>query len=132
MAGLSSEIRQHISFLGVRKDMASLYAAADVFLLCSDNEGMPNVIMESMLMGLPVVCTNVGAIPDLVQDNVTGFIHAVGDIDGMAHDVVRLLKDHDLRQAFADAGREHIAEFSMEKLADRAVAAYMKQLNIQA
>jgi glycosyltransferase involved in cell wall biosynthesis len=108
-----------------REDVFEILHASDVFLLTSAYEGMPNVIMEAMFAGVPVVATRVGGVPDLIQDGVHGFLHDVGDITGMARSLTRVLTDPALRRRMGNAGRERIlSEFTVEHLADRVTQVY--------
>jgi glycosyltransferase involved in cell wall biosynthesis len=114
--------------LGRREDVFEILNCSDVFLLTSAHEGMPNVIMEAMLAGLPVVATRVGGVPDLIKDGVHGYLHDIGDIAGMARSLERLLADPDLRQKMGNAGREKILkEFTINHLVDRITRAYAAQ-----
>lgn len=114
--------------LGQRENVYEILKDADVFLLTSAREGMPNVIMEAMLAGLPVVATSVGGVPELVEDGVHGYLHEVGDITGMANSLARLLADPALRQKMGRAGREKILKgFTINHLVDRVTRAYAKQ-----
>lgn len=119
----------HIHLLGVQSDVAALMLSADVFLLPSRVEGFPNAIMEAMALGLPVVASNVGGIPDLVRHGEDGFLHDATDVDGMAQSVLTLMADADLRARFGEAGRQRIEEeFSLQKLGDRALRRYAELL----
>ena len=62
-----------ITFLGWRDDPQNVLAASDALMLTSDNEGTPLSLIQAALMGLPVVATRVGSVPDVVQDGVTGW-----------------------------------------------------------
>ena len=115
----------HVHLLGVRNDVASLLARADIFLLPSRVESFPISIMEAMSMGLPVVASNVGGIPDLVRHGEDGFLHDAADLEGMARSVVALLDDAALRERLGANGRQRVVEeFSLEKLGDRALERY--------
>jgi len=115
--------------LGRREDAFSILKASDVFLLTSAYEGMPNVIMEAMFAGIPVVATRVGGVLDLIQDGVQGFLHDVGDVDGMAASLAKILSDPELGRRMGRACRERIlAEFTVAHLADRVTKAYSEQL----
>lgn len=120
-AGL--EGRVHL--LGVRTDVAALLSAADVFLLPSRLEGFPNAVMEAMALGVPVVASDVGGIPDLVCHGEHGFLHSPDDTDDMAASVLRLLGDAPLRERLGAAGRQRILQdFTLKKLGDRVVQRY--------
>lgn len=90
-----------------------------------DQEGIPNVVKEAMAMGIPVVSTSHGGIPELVEDGVSGFLVSERDADALA-DRLRYLIDHpDKWDEMGYAGRKHIeADFDIEKLNDQLVALY--------
>lgn len=90
-----------------------------------DQEGIPNVIKEAMAMGIPVVSTSHGGIPELVEDGISGFLVPERDTDALA-DRIRYLIDHpDKWDEMGYAGRKHIeADFDIEKLNDQLVALY--------
>jgi glycosyltransferase involved in cell wall biosynthesis len=82
---------------GWRSDTETVYAAADVVLLTSDNEGMPVSLIEAGLAGVPMVATNVGSVGEVVQDGVTGLLGPC-DADELALRVARLLIDEPMRR----------------------------------
>lgn len=91
------------------------YRRADLFALgCEvapngDRDGIPNVFLESMAMGVPVVATRVSAIPELVEDNETGLLVSPGNPVQMAEAMSRLLTDTDLRRRIVAAAKQRIA-----------------------
>jgi len=112
--GLVPEV---VEFRGSVSDTAPLYRQADIFVLTSDWEGMPNVILEAMASGLPVVATGVGGVPEIVRHGETGFLVDPGDEGGMVDAILTLIKDRDLRLQFGRAGREFVlAHHSLDKL----------------
>lgn len=119
----------HVHLLGARKDVAALFSCADAFLLPSRFEGFPNVLMEAMAAGLPVVASHVGGVPDLVRHGEDGFLHQVGDVEAMAESVVALFADAALRRRLGHAARQRVLEeFSLQKLGDRTVRRYEELL----
>jgi glycosyltransferase involved in cell wall biosynthesis len=90
--------------LGWRADVETVYAAADVVILTSDNEGMPVSLIEAALAGVPVVATRVGSVAEVVEDGVTGLLAAPA-CDELAGHVVRLLNDAPLRARMGCAAR---------------------------
>jgi len=100
----------NVRFLGVRADVPTLMAAADIFVLTSDTEGIPAVVLEAGLQRLPVVATNVGAIPDCVSDGETGFLVAPGAPEGVADAIRVLLEDPDRARAMGDNGYTYVSE----------------------
>jgi glycosyltransferase involved in cell wall biosynthesis len=85
-----------MSLLGWRADVETIYAAADLILLTSDNEGMPVSLIEAALAGVPAVSTNVGSVAEVVQHNATGLLTQC-DAGALARGVVQLLRDNALR-----------------------------------
>jgi glycosyltransferase involved in cell wall biosynthesis len=79
-----------VHFTGARTDVESLLAAFDLFALTSESEGLPLVLLEAMAMGLPVLATAVGGVPDLVEDGTTGFLVASGDRVALTTQLIQL------------------------------------------
>ncbi len=93
---------------------------ADVVVLPSFTEGLPNVALEASAAGVPVVATAVGGTPELVADGESGFLVPSGQPDVIAERVSRLLADEPLRKRLGTAGRERMRrEFSFEAQAER-------------
>ena len=86
----------------------SYYAEAHVFVLPSFAEGVPVVLMEAMAMGLPVVTTRVGGIPELVEHGESGFIIPPGRVDSLVDALTHLARDSQLRQRMGARGRARI------------------------
>jgi len=99
--GISSRCR----FLGWQGDMPSVYAAADVVVLTSRNEGSPVSIMEAMASGRPVVATAVGGVPDVVRPGTTGILVPPDDAAALATATRSLLLDPLIRERFGVAAR---------------------------
>ena len=85
-----------VRFLGWRADVETVYAASDLVVLTSDNEGMPVSLIEASLAGRPCVTTRVGSAPEVVIDGETGFVTDV-HVAALADAVDRLLGDEALR-----------------------------------
>lgn len=96
---------QDVRFLGWRSDIETVYSAADVVILTSDNEGMPVSLIEAGLMGRPAVTTDVGSAGEVVADGVTGYVVPTSS-DALAEAVGRLLADDELRTRMGNAARE--------------------------
>ncbi|MBX5476307.1 MAG: N-acetyl-alpha-D-glucosaminyl L-malate synthase BshA [Clostridia bacterium] len=107
-------VREHVRFLGATADVSPYLSVADVFVLTSESEGCSLAVLEAMASEVPVVATNVGGLPETVEHGRTGFLHAVGDVQGMVESCLRLA-DPDLRRTFGDAARERVrASFSAD------------------
>ncbi len=99
-----------VLFAGFRADVPDVLAAADVFVLSSDDEGLPMVVIEAMAAGRPVVATRVGAVEDLVEDGVTGCIVPRRDPTALAEALSGLLRDAAAARAMGEAGRARVRE----------------------
>lgn len=102
----SRQLTAHVHFLGLRKDVARLVPAADVFLLTSISEGIPLTLIEAMAAGLPVVSTSVGGVPEVVLDRQTGLLAPAGDDSALAEHILSLTTDAAARQRMGQAGRQ--------------------------
>jgi glycosyltransferase involved in cell wall biosynthesis len=106
-----------------RADLAGIYADADIFAYPSQEEGMPNAVMEAMAASLPVIGTRTRGSDEVIVDGTTGMLVEYGDIPALAVAVSQLLSDRDLRQRLGAAGRARVeASFSWRATA----AAYLE------
>lgn len=106
---------------------AHLLIAPSVTAADGDEEGIPNVVKEAMAMGLPVIGTRHGGIPELIEDGVSGVLVPERDADALADAVVRLIQQPEKRAALAQAGRRRIeAEFDIERLTDELIQSYLR------
>ena len=116
---------KNIRMLGRIEDMRPVYHAGNVLLSTSSMEGFPNGISEAMLCGLPVVATAVGATAQLISDEANGYLHEVGDIEGMAQSLLCLLEDSSLASEKGQSARNHVLNnFSTARLVDHELALY--------
>jgi glycosyltransferase involved in cell wall biosynthesis len=133
--GLTSVTR----WLGTRPHHVVLehYRAADLFVLgCEvaangDRDGIPNVLIESMAMGVPVVATDISAIPELVQNEKTGLLAPPGQPGKLAEAMQRMLIDAELRNRLTAAAREHVLrEFDNGTLVRDLAEIYRKHIGM--
>ncbi|MFH0729393.1 MAG: glycosyltransferase [Pseudomonadota bacterium] len=101
----------NIFFLGNRSDAPKLFAALDVFVLTSLNEGISNTILEAMANALPVVATDVGGTPEIVDDGKTGTLVFPKDIESIAGGLKKYLGHPALGWRHGRAGREKVTEY---------------------
>lgn len=126
--GLSEE---KFIFLGRRDDVPSILRKADIFMLTSDHEGFPNVLLEAMAAMLPVITTPAGDSGKIVQDGLTGNVVHYDDTNELANCLIRLARSKKLRQKMGQAGRERVEQvYGADELTDNILSIY-KQIAIQ-
>jgi glycosyltransferase involved in cell wall biosynthesis len=111
------QLKEHVMFLGFRKDIPELLAMIDLFVLSSFTEGISLTLLEAMASGKPVVATMAGGNPEVVVDRQTGYLVPAGDESSMAEALIHLLCDPKQREGMGIAGRERVIQyFSMENM----------------
>jgi glycosyltransferase involved in cell wall biosynthesis len=109
--------RDVVRFLGFRHDVPTLMAAADLFVLPSVAEAFGLVLAEALYLGVPVVATRVGGIPEIVDDGIDGVLVPPADSGVLAEAIAGLLRDPERRRRLAGAGREKVvARFRFENM----------------
>lgn len=99
-----------VTFLGWRKDIDLIFAASDIAILTSDNEGIPLTLIQAAQAGLPIVAPAVGSISDIVEDGVTGLL-SVPSASAMAASLSTLINSENLREKMGAAGKLRALEF---------------------
>ena len=131
-ASLEQQIRarglaKHVILAGFREDVLSLTKSADVFVMSSVTEGLGSTVLDAMAMGLAVVGTRAGGIPEAVTHGVTGTLVPAGHADALAEAIVALLVDAAARTRMGEAGRSRVrAEFGVDRLVEGTLAAYQR------
>jgi glycosyltransferase involved in cell wall biosynthesis len=114
------DLQDVVTLLGRRDDIANLMSISTVLLLTSSFEGMPNVVMEAQLCGLPVVASRVGGVPDCMINGETGYIVDVDDYAGFGDRCVQVLSSPVLRARLGRRGAQHMREqFSIAAMCER-------------
>jgi glycosyltransferase involved in cell wall biosynthesis len=109
-----------VTFVGYRRDIANLMAAADLLVLPSVAEAFGLVLAEALYLGTPVVATRVGGIPEIVADGVDGILVPPADTAALIEAIAGLLADPDKLQRMRAAGRARMLErFSFETMMAR-------------
>ena len=118
-------IEDCVEFMGFQRDALRIAIGWDVFVLASTHETFGLALAEAMSQGVPVVASNVGGIPEIVDGQTTGFLAEVGDADDFADKICRLLADRELAGRMAQAGREFVrASFSAERMVSETESLY--------
>ncbi len=103
-------LEQRVQFLGRREDVPALLAAADLHVLCSNHEGMPNAVLEAMAAGRPVISTDVGGVPEIVRPGIDGLLIRPGDQVALTSAIGQLLRQPAQAAAMARQAREQIGQ----------------------
>jgi N-acetyl-alpha-D-glucosaminyl L-malate synthase BshA len=103
-------ITDRVVFLGKQDSVAEIMACADLLLLPSQSESFGLVALEAMASGVPVVSSNAGGLPEVVDDGETGFMAPVGDVEAMAEGAIRILRDGATWRRFSEAARRSAVE----------------------
>lgn len=108
-------ISQSVEFLGSVNPVGSILAQLDLFLLPSETESFGLAALEAMACGVPVISSNAGGLPEVIEDNVSGLLIEVGDYHGIAKSAIELLKDESRRKAMGIAARKRAVEMFPEE-----------------
>jgi len=108
---------------GFRDDVPEIVAGSDVLILPSSVEGFGYVLVEAMAAAVPVVASNASSIPEIVQDDVNGYLHPVGDAPAISAAIDRLLASPEKARAMGERGRGTVRErFGIERMVDEVAA----------
>jgi glycosyltransferase involved in cell wall biosynthesis len=127
----TSGMEPYFIFAGYRTQVPRLLRALDIFVLSTNYEGLPLVILEAMACAKPVVATAVDGVPEVVRHRETGLLHAPGDSVALANDLLELLHNPDRAAALGVAGRRLVeAEFSGRRFAEDVHRLYRDMLHL--
>jgi len=120
-------IRDRIHFLGARRDVDSLLAQSQLFILSTRSEAFPYTVIEAMRAGLPVVSSDAGGIREAVEDATTGFLVPIKNPTSLGDALHRLIVDPQLRSSMGAAGRRRFIEhFTVEKMVEKTFRIYQE------
>ncbi len=109
----------HLSHIDNERFLSLVYSAADVFVIPSLQDNLPNTVLEALACGVPVVGFDVGGIPDMVREGETGRLVKRGDIDGLRRAIVELLQSLELRHGLSRKAREvAVEEYALRRQAE--------------
>jgi glycosyltransferase involved in cell wall biosynthesis len=111
-------IQKYVQFIGAvpREEVKTYMQQADVFVLPSLSEGFPNVILEAMACGLPIIASRVGGIPDIITNDTNGYLVEAEDANDLANKIILLLSDDALRKKISDNNRYHVKKYEWESI----------------
>ena len=110
------KLTSRTQFAGFQQHPLAWAAAMDVVVLASAKEGLPRVVLEAMLLGKPVIASDVVGSRELVKHGVSGFLYPYGDEDALADYLRQLLENAELRRRMGEAGRQDVLQnYSIER-----------------
>jgi glycosyltransferase involved in cell wall biosynthesis len=133
LRALSAELNIHerVVFLGYRTDIPEVLKACDVFVLPSIAEGLPGAVLEAMVIGLPVIASRVGGVPEILNSPGLGLKVSPASVDELASAMERLCSmDEVRRNRIGEASRERVLEeFTKEKMISAIGKKYVTVMN---
>jgi N-acetyl-alpha-D-glucosaminyl L-malate synthase BshA len=120
--GICNDIR----FLGKQEQMEEILNITDLFILPSQYESFGLAALEAMACGVPVISSNAGGLPEINTNGKTGYLSNVGDIDDMAGNALKILKDDDVLKTFKKAALANAKHYSIDKIVPQYEDLYLK------
>lgn len=119
------QLRGQVLFLGHRSDIYDVLRAFDVFVLCSEHEGMPMALLEALWLGVPVVARRVGGVPEVIRDGVNGILVESAEPAALSKACIQVLQDEERLRCLALAGADLVKEkFDAAGTADKVLKLY--------
>ena len=126
------QLTESVVFTGFQSDVSEIISIFDISVLPSFFEGMGRVLLEAMAMEKPVVASRVGGIPDLVKENVNGFLTSPGNVKELENALIKLLNNKDLAVRMGKKGRKMVTEkFSAKAMVKSIRVVYDKCLEMK-
>jgi N-acetyl-alpha-D-glucosaminyl L-malate synthase BshA len=122
---------EHTLFTGTLNNTAEILSIADLFLLPSETESFGLAALEAMAVGVPVISTNTGGIPEVNIDGFSGYTSNVGDVEDMAKNAIHLLEDKERLATFKKNAVAQAKKFNVNEVVDQYVTLYKKVINKQ-
>jgi glycosyltransferase involved in cell wall biosynthesis len=121
---ISNNLQDKITFTGFRTDINEILAELDVFVLSSKTEGLGSSILDAFACKVPVVCTNAGGIPEIVEHNVTGLLSDVGDAKSLAVNIIKACNDTEFKKRIVENALEKVKKFDKRIMAEQTLLIY--------
>lgn len=110
------EMEGTVLFLGRSNQIDEILCFSDLFLLPSEQESFGLAALEAMVHGVPVVCSDVGGLPEVIDDGVSGFLCPLGDVNTMAEKAIHILEDLERHKQFKLQAYESSKKFDIQKV----------------
>ena len=121
-------IQDRVVFLGNSNEVNKILCFSDLFLLPSETESFGLSALEAMASGVPVISSNTGGLPEVNIDGVSGYLSAVGDVECMSKNALKILKNNNTLQAFKTASKSVASKFDIHPIVSRYESVYEKAL----
>ena len=123
-------IEGRVKFAGFQRDVLSFLRASDLYVQPSLKEGLGTSILDALCAGIPVIATDVGGIPEIVENRRHGILVPPSSAEALAKAILALLEDPELAAQLSAAGRARILErFSVDRMVDRTIEVYAETLS---
>ncbi len=121
---------ERVHFLGNQDCVVQILSMSDLFLLPSEKESFGLAALEAMSCEIPVIASNAGGLPEVIEHGVSGMLSEVGDVSAMAKNSISILSDDDIYNNFAKAARKRAKDrFKVNDIIDEYEGLYLKLLN---
>ena len=121
-------LEREVIFTGFRRDVGAILRMLDVFVLSSYLEGLGTSVLDAMLVGLPIVATRVGGIPEAVEDGENGLLVPPRSPEALSEAICRLLEDRAMRERLGRRGKTRVHRFDIRETVRRTEAVYVDLL----
>ena len=121
-------IRDRVLFLGQSNEIDKILCFSDLFLLPSETESFGLAALEAMVHSVPVISSNTGGLPEVNVDGFSGYLHEVGDVDGMSRSAISILEDQNKLMKFKKQAREAAEKFDINNIVPMYEELYQKAL----
>jgi glycosyltransferase involved in cell wall biosynthesis len=122
-------INNDLIFTGFRQDVGVFLKSFDIFVISSKKEGLGTSVLDALAVGLPVIGTDAGGIPEMIDDGVNGLLVPAQNPVLLADAISNLLDDEYRRKAFMSFGAESIKTFGIEETVQKNIELYSRLLN---
>lgn len=120
---------ENIQFVGQVENVGDYLEAFDMFLFPSRHEGLGSILLDAMDFSLPVIATDVGGIPEVIEHAVNGFLVQPNAIEDMIENILRLYSNDDLLQSIGEKNKEKSQAYSVASMSKRYVQIYDENIN---
>ena len=117
-------LKGRFKFLGYRNDVGQLLKLMDIFVLASQMEGLGTSVLDAMSVGLPIVGTNAGGIPEMLKQNVSGLIVPKQNPQALADSLLKLIDKRELREKISQNAKQEVKQFDVSLTAKKNIELY--------